>query len=31
MIDSYSTGCFAGSEAPEDGVFDWKRARELRD
>ena len=31
MIDSYSTGCLAGSEAPEDGCSDWKYARELRD
>jgi len=31
MIDSYCTGCLAGSEAPKDGRFDWKYARELRD
>jgi hypothetical protein len=31
MIDSYRTGCLAGSEAPEDGGSDWKYARELRD
>lgn len=31
MIDSYSTGCLAGSEAAEDGGFDWKCTRELRD
>ena len=31
MIDSYSTGCFAGSEAPEDWGSDWKYTRELRD
>jgi len=31
MIDSYCTGCLAGSEAPEDGGSDWKYTRELRD
>ena len=31
MIDSYCTGCFAGSEAAEDAGSDWKYTRELRD
>jgi len=31
MIDSYCTGCLAGSEAPEDGGSDWKCTGELRD
>jgi len=31
MIDSYSTGCLAGSEASEDRGSDRKCTRELRD